>query len=196
MATTKEFNKAELQEMAAHLTRKNTSEFSRQELLDLVRDKVMNLKVKVHAPSFPATEVYNSIKASIERAGLELVKIASGKVIFGIPRGKSAIRLVSVTDVTKKNRRKITVYFGDGDLTSEIVELERVDDGTRTCGSANQVQYTIDGEVLESYDATAVAEEITRLAAATKDNRAKKEIVRAQEKAARKTAAKFDTSNS
>lgn len=190
--TKRDFTVDELKEMVAHLTSKDVSSFSKTELMLLLKDRITSLKVKEPVHSFPDKEVFEAIQSAIISAGLIQLKSISSKVIFGIPTAsKTGIRLVSITDISKKSRRKLTVFFGSHKLSSEVVELQHETAGTRTCGIKNQMQLTIDADSWKGVDVEAFKAEITRLATAVKANREAAAIKDATEKATERAKAKF-----
>ncbi len=191
MANVKEYNKQELIEMASHLSRKDVSSYNRDDLLNFVKDSVMKLKAKASKINFPGLAVFTSISEGLINAGFQLLHYAGNKVIFGIPSGKTGIKLVSITDASKKNRRKLTVYFGSYNLKSNVFELVNIEKGTRTCGSQNQMVAVIDNELIEKFNIDEVTAEVVQLAEATKENRYTEMKVIAAKKAAEKIDAKF-----
>ena len=192
MAGTKEYTKEDLVQMASHLSRKNVPSYNRGELLIFVKEAVTSLKPRVTKITFAASVTFEAISKSLKKAGLELLSYAGSKTVFGISSGKkTGIKLVSITDATKKNRRKLVVYFGSSKVSSEVVELVSENKGTRTCGSQEQMQLVIDNAVIDKHGIDAICSEIARLASDTRNLRheAMKQV--AAEKAAKKVDSKF-----
>ena len=194
MAGTKEYTKDDLAAMAAHVSNKDVSSYTRSELLPFVKEAVMKLKPRVSKVTFPAIVTFGAVKDAMVDAGLQLLSYAGSKVVFGIPSGKkTGIKLVSVTDASKKNRRKLAVHFGSFEIQSDVFELENVDKGTRSCGSQSQSIVVIDNAVLGELKIDEIKAEITRLAKLTRENRYASMKQAAAEKATSKVDAKFSS---
>ena len=191
MAGTQEYTKTDLVNMASHVSNKDVSSFSRGDLLSFVKEAVMNLKVRASKITFPATVVFENVSTALKAAKLQLLGFAGSKAVFGVRSGKTGIKLVSVTDASKKSRRKLSVHFGSIGIGSEVFELTPMDKGTRTCGSQSQNVLVIDNAMVDEIGIEAITAEITNLAIATREDRHSKMSAMAAEKAASRVDNKF-----